>query len=128
MRLLLDTHILLWAVRGSSKLPLIARQLIADPQNSLHFSVMSLWEIVIKSGYKRPDFDIDARELRPLLLSNGYRELSMSAQHALHVMHLPPLHRDPFDRAIIAQTLVEGLTLVTHDTIVADYHEQIMLV
>ena len=95
--------------------------LLLDPANQLVFSSASLWEIGIKNGLERPDFNIDPRRLWRMLLVNGYRELPVSSEHAVAVNELPPLHKDPFDRIPVAQARVEGLTLLTSDKMVAKY-------
>jgi PIN domain nuclease of toxin-antitoxin system len=125
---LLDTHILLWAAAGSDRLTSAARRLIGDPANTLVFSAASLWEIAIKSGLGRDDFQVDAKRLRTGLRDNGYVELPVTGAHAAAVADLPPLHRDPFDRLLIAQARIEGLELVTADRIVAQYGGSIRLV
>lgn len=101
---------------------------MADPKNELIFSVASLWEIVIKCGLNRPDFSVDARVLRRGLLDNGYRELPILSEHAVAIEALPPIHKDPFDRLLIAQATVEGITLLTDDTTVARYPGPVQLV
>lgn len=121
MKLLLDTHLLLWAADNIERVPPGARALMSDPQNELLFSVVSLWEIAIKSGLNRPDFCIDARMLRRGLIDNGYRELPIFSEHAVAIDTLPPIHKDPFDRLLIAQATVEGILLLTDDATVAQY-------
>jgi PIN domain nuclease of toxin-antitoxin system len=121
MKLLLDTHLLLWAAGESKRLPLKVRKLLTDTDNELLFSVVSLWEVSIKNGLGRNDFKVDARLLRRGLLDNGYIELPLLGQHAVAVDSLPPLHKDPFDRMLIAQATVEGITLLTADEQVAGY-------
>jgi PIN domain nuclease of toxin-antitoxin system len=128
MRLLLDTHILLCAVANSSKLSVAARALIGDLDNALIFSSVSLWEVAIKSGRRRDDFRIDVSSLRRNLLDNGYAELAMTGAHAAALTGLPLIHRDPFDRMLAAQAIVEGLTLVTSDSAVARYPAPIRMV
>jgi PIN domain nuclease of toxin-antitoxin system len=98
-----------------------ARRLIDDPDNELLFSAASLWEIAIKSALRRPNFRVDARQLRRRLLNNGYRELAVTGEHAVAIDGLPPLHKDPFDRILVAQSIVEGITLLTSDPRVAQY-------
>jgi PIN domain nuclease of toxin-antitoxin system len=93
----------------------------------LLFSVASLWEIVIKRGLNRPDFQVDARLLRRGLIDNGYQELPILSEHAVAVDSLPPIHKDPFDRLLIAQAAIEGITLLTDDTIVAQYPGPVQL-
>jgi PIN domain nuclease of toxin-antitoxin system len=121
MKLLLDTHMLLWAAGNSQRLPEATRALLLDQDNDLVFSVASFWEIVIKSGLGRDDFRVDAALLRRELRINGYEELPIAADHVLAVANLPPLHKDPFDRLLIAQATVEGMTLITTDPLVAGY-------
>lgn len=121
MRLLLDTHLLLWTVGPDERLSSQARRLIGDPENELLFSVASVWEVAIKYGRARDDFQVDPRLLRRALLDNGYRELAVTGEHAVAVANLPPLHRDPFDRLLVAQSVVEGITLLTSDPQVAQY-------
>lgn len=121
MRLLLDTHLLLWAAGPVERLSAPARQLIDDPDNELLFSAVSLWEIAIKSSWRRDDFKVDARLLRRNLLNNGYRELAVTGEHAAAIDDLPPLHKDPFDRILVAQSAVEGIALLTADPLVAQY-------
>lgn len=121
MKLLLDTHLLLWAAGQPERLPAAARALLADPGNELLFSAASLWEVAIKCGLGRADFQADARLLRRGLLDNAYREVPITSAHAVAVDSLPPLHKDPFDRILITQATVEGVTLLTGDPVVAQY-------
>ncbi len=121
MKLLLDTHLLLWAAGSPSLLPSAARSLLEDPLNELLFSAASFWEIAIKNGLGRSDFQVDARVLRRGLLDNGYQELAISSEHAVFIDSLPPLHKDPFDRMLVAQATVEGIILLTADALVAQY-------
>jgi PIN domain nuclease of toxin-antitoxin system len=121
VKFLLDTHVLLWAAGQPGRLPAKARRLMADPRNELIFSAASLWEIAIKKGLGREDFHADARLLRRGLLDNGYSELGITSGHAVAMDSLPPIHKDPFDRLLIAQSIMEGITLLTTDPIVAKY-------
>ena len=121
MKLLLDTHLLLWAAEDSPRLSPAARALINDPINDLFFSAASLWEIAIKRGLGRDDFKVEPRVLRRGLVDNGYTELPITGAHTLTLDLLPPLHRDPFDRILVAQALSEGFTLLTVDSLVAQY-------
>lgn len=121
MILLLDTHLLLWAVGMPDRLSRQARMLLEDPDNQPVFSVASLWEISIKRGLGRADFQVDPRLLRRGLTDNGYQELAITGEHALQVDSLPPIHKDPFDRILVAQAMAEGITLLTSDDIVARY-------
>jgi PIN domain nuclease of toxin-antitoxin system len=121
MKLLLDTHLLLWAAGEPGRLPARARALIKDPANELLFSAASLWEIAIKCGLGRDDFRVDPRLLRRGLLDNSYGELPITSEHAVATESLPSIHRDPFDRILVAQATVEGITLLTVDPVVAQY-------
>jgi len=121
MKLLLDTHLLLWAAQGMERLPADAQRLMSAHENELFFSVASLWEIVIKRGLDRDDFKVDPRVLRRGLLDNGYNELSIHSEHAVAIDTLPPIYKDPFDRLLVAQAIVEGITLLTADARVAEY-------
>ena len=121
MRLLLDTHLLLWVASESDRLSRAARKLIENSENELMFSVASVWEVAIKRGLGREDFRLDPRVLRRGLLDNSYSELLIGSDHAVAVEGLPALHKDPFDRILIAQALVEGITLLTADPLVAQY-------
>lgn len=121
MKLLLDTHLLLWAAGEPDQLPRAAMAEIENPDNDLVFSAASLWEVAIKRGLGRSDFTVDPRLLRRGLLDNGYHELAITSEHAVAVDGLPPIHNDPFDRILIAQSIVEGITLLTVDDLVAQY-------
>jgi PIN domain nuclease of toxin-antitoxin system len=121
VRLLLDTHVLLWAAGEPQKLSKKARRLIDDRNNILVYSVVSLWEIVIKQSIRRDDFRVDARVLRRGLIDNGYAELAVTGAHAVALDTVPPLHKDPFDRMLLAQAQAEGITLLTADTEIARY-------
>jgi len=121
MRLLLDTHILLWAANEPERLSKATRSLFENRNNEVVFSAISIWEIAIKSGRDRDDFRIDAGFFRRRLFDNGYEELPVTGAHAAALAGLPRIHKDPFDRMLIAQATVEGLTLVTSDPAVAKY-------
>jgi len=128
VNLLLDTHLLLWVAGEPERLSPKARSLLLDPGNRLIFSAASLCEIAIKRSLGRDDFKVDARRLWRMLLANGYLELPVSSEHALIAGDLPSLHKDPFDRILIAQARVEGLTLLTVDKAVAKYGEAVLKV
>jgi PIN domain nuclease of toxin-antitoxin system len=121
MKLLLDTHLLLWAAGNPDRLSDAARSLIENPENELLFSAASLWEVAIKRGLGRDDFQVDARLLRRGLLDNTYSELPIVSDHVVATESLPPIHKDPFDRILVAQAIVEGITLLTTDSLVAQY-------
>ncbi len=121
MRLLLDTHLLLWTAGKSQMLPREAVELIGAPENEINYSVVGLWEVAIKNGLGRSDFSVDLASLRRRLLDNGYREIPVTGEHALAIERLPVLHRDPFDRLLVAQATVEGMILLTADATLASY-------
>ena len=121
MKLLLDTHLLLWAAGMPQRLPEEARALIEQQDTELIVSAASLWEIAIKNGLGRQDFMVDPHLLRRGLLENGYAELAITGAHAVAVNLLPPIHKDPFDRILVAQAQIESLTLLTTDEIVSRY-------
>lgn len=125
MKLLLDTHLLLWAASDPDRLSKAARKAIQDPDNELMFSAASLWEITIKRSLDRKDFQVTPRLLRRGLLDNGYQELPVTSEHALATENLPAIHKDPFDRILIAQSAVEGALLLTTDAQVAKYGGQV---
>ena len=128
MKLLLDTHLLLWAATAPQRLSAEAQGLFNDPNNELYFSAVSIWEVAIKRGLDRPDFQLDVRQFRRGLVDNGYIELLMSSLHAVAIDILPAVHRDPFDRMLVAQASVEGLPLLTSDAVLAQYSGAVRLV
>ena len=121
MKLLLDTHLLLWAAGNPDRLPAAAHAYFDDPDNELLFSAVSVWEVTIKRGLGRADFRVDPALLRRGLLDNEYRELAITSEHAVAIASLPPMHKDPFDRILVAQSMVEGIVLLTADPLVARY-------
>ena len=126
MRLLLDTHLLLWSAgwqvpEGGSLLSAEAIQLIGNPDNDPFFSAASIWEIAMKFSLGRTEFATDPHLFRRSLLDNGYQELPITGEHAAAVAMLPLLHKDPFDRLLIAQATIEGILLLTADSVVARY-------
>jgi PIN domain nuclease of toxin-antitoxin system len=128
MKLLLDTHLLLWAAGKPNRLSTTTRKLIDSPANELLFSAASVWEVAIKRGLGRSDFQADPRLLRRGLLDNGYTELPVLSDHVVAIESLPPIHKDPFDRLLVAQATVEGITLLTADSIVAQYPGPVRMV
>jgi PIN domain nuclease of toxin-antitoxin system len=121
LKLLLDTQLLLWAAGRPKRLSAAARKLLNEPRNELLFSAASLWEVAIKSSLGREDFRVEPHVLRRGLLDNGYVELPVTSQHAVNIDGLPPRHKDPFDRLLLAQALSEGITLLTSDAQLAEY-------
>ena len=128
MRLLLDTHLLLWAVATPEKLPAAAYAAIGDEQNSLFFSAASLWEVAIKSSYQRADFTVDVVDLYQQLVAHAWVEVPVLSVHSFAVVHLPHLHKDPFDRLLLAQAMREDLILLTADATLSAYPGPIMKV
>jgi PIN domain nuclease of toxin-antitoxin system len=121
VKFLLDTNLLLCAAGNPNRLSSDARNLINDMENELLFSVVSLWEISIKRGLGRDDFKVDPRLLRRGLLDNGYGELPIISDHVVAIDMLPPIHKDPFDRILVSQAIVEGVTLLTTDSLLMRY-------
>jgi PIN domain nuclease of toxin-antitoxin system len=119
MKLLIDTHLLLWA--AADTLPHDAVPYFLNDENELFFSPASIWEIIIKKNFNRPDFRIDAFALYQGLLHNGYTELNITNRHVLLIAGLPPVHKDPFDRILVAQAKAEEAVLLTSDKIVSNY-------
>ena len=128
MRLLVDTHLLLWAAASSSRLPRGARALIEDPANEVYYSAASIWEIAIKSALRRTDFRVDVPALLAALRRMDFVELPVTGAHAARVVQLANIHRDPFDRLLVAQSVVEPLTLLTNDKLLARYGDGIRVV
>jgi PIN domain nuclease of toxin-antitoxin system len=128
LRLLLDTHLLLWAVASSKRLPREARELLEDESHEVYFSAVSIWEIAIKSSLRRKDFRIDLAPFLLALPQMGLVELPVTAAHAAGVAQLPFIHRDPFDRLLIAQSIAEPLTLLTNDKILDRYRAGVRIV
>jgi PIN domain nuclease of toxin-antitoxin system len=121
MKFLPDSHLLLWAVSEPTRISSEAHAYIENLGNELFFSAASLWEIAIKTGMGRADFQVDVQLLRRTLLQNRYEELPVTSEHVIALRNLPPIHKDPFDRMLIAQATVEGITLLTTDEQVARY-------
>jgi PIN domain nuclease of toxin-antitoxin system len=128
MKFLLDTHLVLWASGRLDLLPAGAAEILDDPASTLTFSVASVWEVAIKHALKREEFVTDPAMLRAGLLDNDYVELAVTGPHAVAVASLPRIHRDPFDRLLIAQAIVEGITLLTVDPVLARYAAPVRIV
>jgi PIN domain nuclease of toxin-antitoxin system len=125
---LLDTHLLIWAGNDPKRLPVRAAAAIREPANRLVFSTISVAEVAIKFALGRPDFPIDPEDFRGRLLGSGYEELSLSGDHAVRLRDLPPIHRDPFDRLLVAQAMAERVDLLTSDPVLARYGGRVRLV
>lgn len=128
MNLLLDTHIALWAITDSEKLAQKARDLIESPKATVWVSSATIWEIAIKHSMGRGDMPVSGKDALRYFSESGYRLLPIEAEHAVAVEELPAHHYDPFDRILVAQSLVEPMRLVTHDSLVARYSDTIILV
>lgn len=128
MKFLVDTQLVLWAASSPRKISKKARALLKHPDNALFFSAASLWEIAIKNSLGREDFKANPGLLRRGLLDNGWQELPITGRHAIAVEHLPAIHKDPFDRILLAQAKVEGFVLLTTDSTVSQYPDSALLV
>jgi len=128
VKLLLDTHLLIWAAMFPERLSEAARALVNDPRNELLFSALSIWEVAIKSVLRRESFQVDPRLLLRGLLDNGYTELPVTSRQAVNIDALPLLHKDPFDRLLLAQAISEGIILLTADAQLAQYPGPVRLV
>ncbi|MBP9726255.1 MAG: type II toxin-antitoxin system VapC family toxin [Gammaproteobacteria bacterium] len=125
MRFLLDTHVLLWVANSPERLSRAVCDLLQESDNEIYFSIVSLWEIAIKKSLAREDFQVDARILHRALCDEGYKELGITSEHVVSIDSLPLLHKDPFDRLLISQATVEGITLLTKDELIAAYSGRI---
>lgn len=121
MKYLLDTHLLLWAATDSPKLSAAARKIIEDTANELYFSAVSIWEIAIKTHLGKAEFQVNSALFRRVLLDNGYQELAITGKHAATTETLADIHKDPFDRMLVAQSQSEGITLLSADEKVIAY-------
>ncbi len=128
MRLLLDTHVALWAITDDPRLAETARSMIGDHSNQVYVSAASVWEITIKHAVKRDDMPISGSRALAFFRSSGYELLDITAAHVASVEALPSLHADPFDRLIVAQALAEPLRLMTRDAMLARYSDTIIRV
>lgn len=128
MKLLLDTHLLFWTISDDDRLSVQARDLIDDDKNELHFSVVNIWETAIKHNLGRQSFLFEPRHVRRSLLEHGFCEIEIRSEHAIAAGELPHLHRDPFDRLLIAQAAVEDAVLLTSDSAMCRYSGSICLV
>jgi len=126
VRLLLDTHVLVWCLSGDRKLPPATADLIRNPETEVYFSAASIWEVAIKSALGK--MRADASAMLKNLVDEGFRELPVMARHTVATVTLPMHHRDPFDRLLVAQSRLESLRLLTDDRIMALYGEPVVLV
>lgn len=128
MRILLDTHIILWAVTDSPRLPKAAREMIGNERNRIYFSSASIWEVAIKHSLDPRQLPVSSRDLLKYVGQSGYVELPVSGEHAVYVETLPPVHKDPFDRILVAQAFAEPMRLLTHDRTLEQYGEAVSVV
>lgn len=126
MNLLLDTHVVLWAITDSPKLPQKARELIQSPKTAIWISAATVWEIAIKHALGRGDMPVSSQAAMRYFRESGYRLLPIEAEHVVAVEELVAHHQDPFDRILVAQALVEPMRLMTHDPMVALYSDTII--
>lgn len=128
MNLLLDTHVALWAITDSPKLPQKARELIQSPKTTVWISAATVWEIAIKHSLGRGDMPVSGQDAERYFRESGYRFLAVEPEHAVAVESLAHHHQDPFDRILVAQALVEPMRLMTHDSMVALYSDTIIMI
>lgn len=126
MNILLDTHVALWAITDSPKLPKRAREMIESPKSSVWISAATVWEIAIKHSLGRGDMPVSSQDVLRYFRESGYRFLPIEPEHAAGVEDLPAHHADPFDRILVAQALAEPMRLMTHDPMVARYSDTII--
>lgn len=126
MNLLLDTHVALWAITDSPKLPQKARELIQSPKTAVWISAASVWEIAVKHALGLGDMPVSSQDAVRYFRESGYRFLAVEAEHAVAVEELAAHHQDPFDRILVAQALVEPMRLMTHDPLVASYSDTVI--
>ena len=119
MRLLLDTHVLVWCLSGDRRLPPATAELIRNPATDVYFSAVSIWEVAIKSALGK--MRADANAMLENLVDEGFKELPVMARHTVATVALPMHHRDPFDRLLVSQSLCESMSLLTDDRVLAAY-------
>ena len=132
MRILLDTHILLWALSNDDKLPEKARELIVNEENEIYYSIISLWEVEIKHLAHPNVMPISAEEISEYCEQSGYKQITIKEKHVFAMKELKrekdtPPHKDPFDRMLICQADVENMVFVTHDSLISDYNKPCIL-
>lgn len=121
MKLLLDTHTLMWVDSDSSRLSSACKQALQDPANETWFSAASIWEIQIKVALRKLSLRAPLETILQVQLANNLRELPIRSSHAIALAQLPSVHKDPFDRILAAQAIVEDMTLVTSDAVFSKY-------
>jgi len=128
VRILLDTHLLLWSLVDAKKLSISTTQTLRDRENAIYFSVASLWEIAIKTALERSDFRVEPEQVLAMAADVGFEPLHIAPAHAIAVRSLAKLHRDPFDRMLLAQAQIEPMILITCDRVLAEYGDWVRLV
>lgn len=128
MNLLLDTHVALWAITDDPRLSAEARIRILDPKIRVFYSVASMWETAIKHSLKPDRIPVSGAEFLHFCEKAGYEGLPLRDRHVLALESLPHLHSDPFDRILVAQARAEALLLLTRDSVLAEYGENILLI
>ena len=132
MNILADTHILIWVLLDHERLPLKARALLSDPNNDVYFSSVSVWEIAMKHAAHPHELPFTGEAFYELCLKSGFQLADISISHifafeALRRAEGAPAHKDPFDKLMIAQSKTEGMTFLTHDSLLSDYKEPCVL-
>jgi len=127
LRYLLDTQLILLIALKAAAVPAEAASIVSS-DNDIFFSAASLWEVAIKFGRGKPDFVVNPYPLRKGLLQNGFIELPITSEQVMYVAGLPSIHKDPFDRLLIAQATIEGVTLLTTDRFISQYPGPIQVV
>lgn len=128
MRLLLDTHILLWALDAPEQLPCSLREQLESPITDVYFSAASIWEIAIKSALGKVNFHFSPKQIADGARQTGFVEIPISCEHAAGVADLPLHHADPFDRLLVVQAMAMPARLVTADATLTVYSELVELV
>ncbi len=126
-RYLLDTHIILWLASDINKLSKNSIHILENLDNTIYFSPVNLWEMVIKNRQSRQDFCVNVEKLHRQLLANDFKELAITSKHIKFIDQLPLHHKDPFDRLLIAQAVTEKLCLISQDSIMPQYSEVILI-
>lgn len=127
MSILLDTHLLIWLIAASERLPATAREAVENSNNQLFFSAASIWELAIRQSTGRARLELPPELLHRQLLDNSFEEVPVTAKHGLAVCRLEQIHKDPFDRVLIAQAMSEGMLLLTSNETIARYNGPIRL-
>jgi PIN domain nuclease of toxin-antitoxin system len=127
MNILLDTHITLWSLTNDPRLPPKARDLISKEDNRIFWSVASMWEVAIKRSIKPEKIPVSGTEYMHYCEQAGYECLSVRDRHVVALESLPSLHSDPFDRILVSQALSEGMTFLTHDTVLGGYGKEVLV-